>query len=110
MKSLSTHREQRGARDFAEEKRYRDIVSFMAQILVRNLDDDVKVKIQERARLHGHSTEQEVREILRNSVLNTSAPKASLGTRLTQRFSSFGLDEEIPELRQQAPRPADFNE
>ena len=42
----------------------------MAQLVVRNLDDDVKVKLQQRAKQHGWSTEEEVREILRNAVGN----------------------------------------
>jgi plasmid stability protein len=42
----------------------------MAQLVVRNLDDDVKAKLQQRARQHGRSTEDEVREILRNAVRN----------------------------------------
>ena len=32
----------------------------MAQLVVRNLDDDVKAKLQQRARQHGPSTEEEV--------------------------------------------------
>ena len=34
----------------------------MAQLVVRNLDDDVKAKLQKRAKRHGHSTEEEVRD------------------------------------------------
>jgi hypothetical protein len=41
--------------------RYHDINGgLMAQLVVRNLDDDVKVKLQLRARRHGRSTEAEV--------------------------------------------------
>ncbi len=40
----------------------------MAQLVVRNLDDDVKAKLQRRAKRHGRSTEEEVRDILRNAV------------------------------------------
>jgi plasmid stability protein len=40
----------------------------VAQLGVRNLDDDVKAKLQQRAIQHGRSTEEEVREILRNAV------------------------------------------
>ena len=80
----------------------------MAQILVRNLEDDVKLKIRSRAQRHGRSTEEEVREILRNAVREQQQTLAPLGTRLAERFGSFGLDEEIPELRGQAAQPADF--
>jgi plasmid stability protein len=33
----------------------------MAQMVVLNLDDDVKLKLQQRAKQHGRSTEEEVR-------------------------------------------------
>lgn len=80
----------------------------MAQLLVRHLDDDVKVKLQHRARRHGRSTEEEVREILRNAVRDEGGARAPLGSRLAARFASIGLTEEIPELRGQEPRPADL--
>ena len=80
----------------------------MAQFLVRSLEDDVNVKLQRRARRHGRSTAEEVREILRNAVREEGSPKAPLGSRLAERFAPLGLDEEIPELRDQPPRPAGF--
>lgn len=83
-------------------------MSGMAQILVRNLEDEVKARIQSRARQHGRSTEEEVREILRNAVRESVAPVLPLGTRIASRFADLGLDEEILELRGQAPRLVDF--
>ena len=76
----------------------------MAQLVVRNLDDDVKAKLQRRARLHGRSTEEEVREILRNAVRDEARPAEPLGTL----FAGIGLDDDIPELRGQPAKPADF--
>jgi plasmid stability protein len=35
----------------------------MARILVRDLEDDVKERLQRRATRHGHSLEAEVRDI-----------------------------------------------
>lgn len=86
------------------------MISFrrMAQLLVRDLDDDVKAKLQQRARRHRRSTAEEVREILRNAVREEDGSKEPLGSRLAQRFASLGLEEDIPELRGEAPRPADF--
>ena len=75
----------------------------MAQLLVRNLDDDVKTGLQTRAQRHGRSTEEEVREILRNAVRQEEAPGPPLGTRITRRFASIGLDDEILEFRGQPP-------
>jgi plasmid stability protein len=72
----------------------------MAQLLVRHLDDDVKNKLQRRARRHGRSTEEEIREILRNAVRDEGGgARAPLGSRLAARFARVGLAEDIPELR-----------
>ncbi len=80
----------------------------MAQLVVRRLDDDVKAKLQRRARRHGRSTEEEVRDILRNAVRNEGSARAPLGSRLAARFAGAGLGDEIPELRGQPARPASF--
>jgi plasmid stability protein len=88
--------------------RYRDIIPGMGQLLVRNLDNDVKAKLQRRARRHGRSTEEEVRIILRNAVTGEGAAPAPLGSRLAARFAGLGLEGEIPELRDNPARPADF--
>ncbi len=80
----------------------------MAQLLVRNLDDDVKSRLKIQAQRHGRSTEEEVREILRAAVLIDLSPRTPLGTRLAERFADIGLDEDITELRGQPPRPADL--
>lgn len=78
----------------------------MAQLVVRNLDDDVKTKLQRRAKRHGRSTEEEVRDILRNAVKDDTVRRRPLGSRLVARFARLGLTTEIPELRGQAARPA----
>jgi plasmid stability protein len=80
----------------------------MGQLLVRQLDDNVKAKLQRRARRHGRSTEEEVREILSNAVRGEDGMRAPLGSRLAARFTRIGLDEDIPELRGQPARRADF--
>jgi plasmid stability protein len=80
----------------------------MAQLVVRNLDDDVKAKLQQRAHRHGRSTEEEVRDILRGAVRHEGAPARPLGTRIKSRFARGGLEKDIPEMRGQPARPADF--
>ncbi|HYG63080.1 MAG TPA: toxin-antitoxin system [Thermoanaerobaculia bacterium] len=80
----------------------------MAQLLVRHLDDDVKAKLQLRARRHGHSTEEEAREILRNAVREEGSARPPLGSRLAGRFAGLGLTEDVPELRGEQARPADL--
>jgi plasmid stability protein len=79
----------------------------MAQLLVRHLDDDVKAKLQRRARLHGRSTEEEVRDILRSAVKDEGGPKAPLGSRLAARFAGLGLTEDISGLRGEPARWTD---
>ncbi len=82
----------------------------MAQILIRQLDDDVKARLRRRARRHGHSTEQEVREILSNAVRGEQRSPTKLGSRIAASFAGIGLEEEIGELRDQPARPAQFEQ
>lgn len=82
----------------------------MAQILIRQLEDDTKRKLQRLARQHGRSTEEEAREILRNAVRNVDNPPGRLGSRIASRFKGLGLTEDIPELRGQPVQPAQFNQ
>ena len=79
----------------------------MAQLPVRNLEDDVKARLRLRARRHGRSTEEEVREILRNAVRETGA-REPLGSRLRARFAGIGLEDDLPELPGEPARPATF--
>ncbi len=75
----------------------------MAQILVRNLDDRLKVRLQRRARKNGRSMEEEAREILRNALKEEEAPKRGLGSEIVALFQGQGIGlkegEEIPEIR-----------
>lgn len=80
----------------------------MAQVVVRQLEDAVKEKLQRRARRHGRSTEEEIREILRNAVRNEGKTRTALGSRIAARFRRIGLKEEIPELRGHLATPADL--
>ena len=80
----------------------------MAQLVVRNLEAGVKARLQRRAVRHGHSMEEEVRDILRNAVRAEEAAAAPLGSRLRQRFADIGLTEDIAEVRGHKARPATF--
>jgi antitoxin FitA len=83
-------------------------VETLAQMVVRNLDDDVKLKLQQRARQHGRSTEEEVREILREAVRSDPQISKPVGKRLRALFSGIGLEEDILEWRGQPATPARF--
>jgi plasmid stability protein len=79
----------------------------MAQVIVRNLDDDVAARLKQRAAQRGRSMEEEVRRILREAVRDElAAPKA--GTRLASYFAGLGFVGPLPELRGEEPVPADF--
>jgi len=80
----------------------------VAQLVVRNLEDGVKARLQRRASGHGHSMEEEVRDILRNAVKSESLTAMPLGSRIRSRFARIGLQEHIAELREHKPRLAVF--
>ncbi len=80
----------------------------MAQLLVRNLDEDVKARLKRRAERHGRSMEEEVRQILRSAAVEDGEPAAMLGSRVAARFRKLGLTRDLPELHGEAARPADL--
>lgn len=74
----------------------------MAQILVRNLDDRLKARLERRAKSNRRSMEAEVREILRNALRKEDeAPAVGFGTATVALFSGRGvyLDKPIEEIR-----------
>ncbi|MGI9494381.1 MAG: FitA-like ribbon-helix-helix domain-containing protein [Geminicoccaceae bacterium] len=80
----------------------------MAQLVVRNLDDEVKERLQQRASRSGRSMEEEVRDILRNAVADSDLPEDGLGSRIASRFAGLGFDQEILELKGQVAEPVNF--
>jgi antitoxin FitA len=82
----------------------------MAQLVVRNLEDAVKARLQRRARHNGRSMEEEVREILRNAAHEPEKPSGGLGTEIANLFKGKGHDFEVTELRGYPVRPATFDE
>ena len=81
----------------------------MAQLLVRNLERDVKVRLKRRAQRHGQSMEAEARDILRNAVRDEDGAAARLGSRLRDRFSGMGLDADVTEIGGQKARTTRFS-
>ena len=80
----------------------------MAQLVVRNIENAVKTRLQLRARRHGHSMEEEAREILRSAVNEEDLPAGGLGTEISGLFTKIGLDRDIPELRGHGLKPPSF--
>lgn len=72
----------------------------MAQLIVRNLDANVKERLKERALRRGQSLEAAVREILEEAVLRAESERdnavegQSLGLLMRQRFGERGLTED----------------
>ncbi|MBS0366283.1 MAG: Arc family DNA-binding protein [Proteobacteria bacterium] len=79
----------------------------MAQVVVRQLGEDVKERLRRRAARNGRSVEAEIRHILRKAVYEDPAPVTELGSRIAARFRGVGLRRQLPELRGQPPRGAD---
>jgi plasmid stability protein len=84
----------------------------MAQLVVRNLAEDVKSRLRIRAAQHGRSMEEEIRAILREAVATPAAATGGLGTEIAEHFKEIGLrdGEEIPELRGHLTRPWKFDD
>jgi len=85
----------------------------MAQILVRNVEDRLKGRLQRRAKRHGRSMEAEAREILRDALTREeSAPVVGFGTASVALFSGSGvyLDEPIKEFRGMKMQIPNFDE
>ena len=76
----------------------------MAQVLVRNLDEQVVAALRRKAELHGHSLEQELRQTLTNAARLTGGEKFALARRIRalaittpDRWPPVG---EVPTLRE----------
>jgi plasmid stability protein len=81
----------------------------MAQLVVRNIEDDVKERLQRRAKKHGCSLEELVRDILRDAA-KEERPSGGLGSEIAALFRGRGLDFDIPELRGYTLKPPTFDE
>lgn len=81
----------------------------MAQLIVRNLPDEVKLKLKKRAEKHGRSVEAEARAILSEAtdISAISAAETGLGTQLAKKLARHkvsktdwdAFDENMRQLR-----------
>ena len=82
----------------------------MAQLVVRNLENSVKARLQRRAKRNGRSMEEEVRAILRTAAgEEQKVPAVGLGTEIANLFRGTGLSFEIQELRGYPLKPISFD-
>ena len=77
----------------------------MAQVIVRNIEDDVKTSLKQRAIQHGRSMEEEIRQILRRAISEEAPARPKLGSRIAARFAGAGLIQPLPELHGQTIEP-----
>ena len=75
---------------------------------MRNSENGVKAKLRRRARRHGRSMEEEVRDILRNVANEDEEPAGKLGSEIAGLFQKLGLSTDILELRGHETKPASF--
>ena len=80
----------------------------MGQLVVRNLEDSVKERLQRRAKLNRRSMEEEVRDILRNAAHEPEVSAGGLGSDIASAFAETGLKADIPELRGSEIKPPSF--
>ena len=81
----------------------------MAQLVIRNIEETVKLRLQRRAKRHGRSMEEEVRDILRDAAKEEATPVRGLGTEIASLFRKAGLEADIPELRGHEVKPPSFD-
>jgi antitoxin FitA len=82
----------------------------MAQMVVRNIEESVKARLQRRAKRNGHSMEEEVREILRNAANQEDRPVGGLGSEIAALISGSGLRFELPKLPGNTMEPPSFGD
>ena len=83
----------------------------MAQLIVRNIENEVKARLQRRARRNGRSMEEEARDILRAAVHKEEKQSCGrLGTKLSTLFPKTGPDFVIKEFHGDDLEPPTFDE
>lgn len=84
----------------------------MATMTIRNLDDDLKIRLRVRAARHGHSMEEEARNILRTALASNveEDSAASLYDAIRARVEPLGgVELELP-ARKRMRTPPNFGE
>ena len=80
----------------------------MASITIRNLDDKVKARLRVRAARHGRSMEEEVRNILTETLATEQAQPDNLVGAIQELFEPLG-GVDLPEVpREPIREPEDF--
>lgn len=79
----------------------------MGMVTVRNLDEQVKARLRERAARRGHSMEAEIREILADAVRDEAEPP-SLAEAFLTAFDGISADVPMPDRSTETQRHVDL--
>jgi plasmid stability protein len=82
----------------------------MASITVRNLDESVKNSLRVRAARHGWSMEQEIRQILQQTVAPEQTEQISFAERVNRRFANLTVESLPIPPRQITRTPPKFDQ
>jgi plasmid stability protein len=82
----------------------------MATLVIRNVEDSLRTRLKARAAAHGHSMEEEIRQVLRSTVVLEGPPtEGGLGSAIRALFEPIG-GVELPEIeREVRQEPPDFS-
>jgi plasmid stability protein len=80
----------------------------MSSITIRNLDESVKTGLRLRAARHGCSMEQEVRQILQQTVAPEQTEEFSFAERINRRFAGIHIDSLPYPTRKPSRKPPEF--
>jgi len=79
------------------------IIASMTTLTIRRLDQKTKTRLRIRAAHHGHSMEEEAREILRSALIASPPATGNLADTIRRRFAPFG-GVELPVTKRDAIR------
>jgi plasmid stability protein len=84
--------------------------STMASMTIRNIDDQLKIRLRLRAASHGRSMEDEARDILRSALSTEAGLPQNLARTIRERMASTGgVTLKIPP-REPIREPIDFGQ
>jgi len=83
----------------------------LGSLTIRNLEEPIKELLRIRAAHHGHSMEEEVRQILRHTLLEDTQLSTNLAESIQKRFAQLGGVDELPGASREAMRkPPQFGQ
>ena len=72
----------------------------MANVLIRNLDDDILKQLKAAAKAHGRSLQAEIHEVLRNAGARRLAETRRLSTQWLKRLGASQHEDSAASIRQ----------